>query len=92
MGSKKSGKVNPRRRPASQADVKRASAAALDKAIASAWAIFFTVLWDKEGFDQKRMKRVWDEVNALSNGINNEYVTVNDLLRMLEEEAGLVLT
>ena len=37
-------RVNPRKRPASQADVKRAKKEAQDKAVELAWSIFFTVL------------------------------------------------
>lgn len=92
MGSKKSKKVNPRRRPASQADVKRAKSAATDVAITAAWAIFFTVLRDKEGFDNAALQRVWQEINYLSESIGDGYVDVNDLRQALEEEAGIKLS
>lgn len=92
MGSKKKKKVNPRRRPASQADVKRAKSAAMDEAVTAAWAILFTALRDKEGYGPKRLRRVWDEVNYLSESIDQGFVNVNDLRQALEEEAGIKLS
>ena len=44
-------RVNPNRRPASMADVKRAKQEAQDFAVELAWSIFFTVLADKEGYE-----------------------------------------
>lgn len=84
-------KINPRRRPVSQADVERAKSSAIDVAITVAWAIFFTVLRDKEGFDNAALQRVWEEVNYLSESISRGFVNVNDLRRALEDEAGIVL-
>ena len=85
-------RVNPRRRPASQADVKRASAAAMDHALTAAWAIMFTVLRDKENAANEDLQRVWKEVESLSDSINQGYVNVADLRTALEDEAGIVLS
>ena len=84
-------KVNPRRIPASQADVKRAKSAAMDIAITASWAIMFTVLRDKEHMDNGTLRRIWDEVNYLSESIAQGFVDVNDLRRTLQEEAGITL-
>lgn len=84
-------KPNPRRRPATQADVARAKREASGKAIDAAWAIFFTALRDKEGFGPKRLRRVWDEVSAVSESISKGYVDVRDLMNALRDEAGIVL-
>jgi len=91
MGKKNSKKVNPRRRPATEADVKRAKQSAQEKAVNIAWAIFFTVLRDKENADAEILRRVWDEVNDLSDSVSQGYVSVSDLMRTLAEEAGIVL-
>lgn len=85
-------KVNPRRKPATQADVNRAKQSATETAITAAWAIFFSALRDKEGFGPKRLHRVWDEVNNISDSIEKGYITVTDLQRALLEEAGIRLT
>ena len=88
MGKKK---VNPRRKPATQADIIKAKKDAQNKAINSAWAIFFTVMVDKEGYGRKRLNRIWNEVSDLSDSISKGYVSVKDLMKTLEDEMGIVL-
>lgn len=78
-------KVNPRRIPATKADVEKAKRQTQDIAITSAWAIFFSVLRDKEGFGYKRLRRVWDGVNYLSDSIGKGYVDIDDLVNELKE-------
>lgn len=89
MGKKK--KPNPNRRPATQADVKKAQRQAQEAAVAATWAIFFTVMRDKEGYGVKRLVRLWDRVNELSDSITKGYVSVEDLKKTLEDEAGITL-
>lgn len=84
-------KVNPRKRPATQADILKAKKDAQNTAINYAWAIFFTVMVDKEGYGKKRLNRIWEEVNDLSDSVAQGYVSINDLLQALEEEKGIVL-
>jgi len=84
-------KINPHRRPATQADVYKAKREAQTQAINYAWAIFFTVLRDKEGFCKQRLARIWQEVNELSDSIAKGYVNVTDLMHVLDEEANVVL-
>lgn len=84
-------KVNPNRRPATQADVKRAKQAAQDETIKLAWTIFFTVMRDKEGYGIKRLRRLWAEVENLSDSIAKGYVSMDDLRNALREEAGIDL-
>ena len=84
-------KVNPRKRPATQADILKAKKEAQNTAINYAWAIFFTVMVDKEGYGKKRLNRIWEEVNDLSDSVAQGYVSINDLLQVLEEEKGIVL-
>lgn len=78
-------RVNPRRRPATLADVEKAKRQAQEHAVATAWAVFFTALRDKEGFGYKRLRRVWDEVNYLSDSIGKGYVSLDDLVAELAE-------
>lgn len=82
-------KSNPRKRPATQADVNRAKKEAQTDAIRLAWSIFFTVLRDKEGYESiEDLKRVWKEVEDLSDSIAKGYCTVADLRDILKQEAG----
>ena len=84
-------KVNPRRQPATMADVKRAKEKAEEKSLETAWSIFFTVLRDKEGFGLDDLRRVWGEVEDLSDSIVKGYCTVSDLRDILKTEEGVVL-
>ena len=84
-------KINPRRRPATQADISKAKREAQSQTINYAWAIFFTVLRDKHGFGKQRLAQVWKEVNELSDSIAKGYVNVKDLMHVLDEEADVVL-
>lgn len=45
----------------------------------------FTALRDKEGFGYKRLRRVWDEVNYISDSIDKGYIDVDDLVNELKE-------
>ena len=84
-------KQNPRRRPATAADVKRARQEALGIATDAACAIFLTVLLDKERADGEIIKRVWREINELSDSITKGYVSIADLKRVLKDEYDIEL-
>ena len=84
-------KVNPRRRPATQADVRKAKKEAQTLAIDACWAILLSVMRDKEGYGQKRLRRLWDEVNYLSESVSSGRVNIRDLAETLRDEAGITL-
>lgn len=84
-------KTNPRHRPVSQADIIKAKKQAQTQAINITWAIFFSVMRDKEGYGKKRLRRVWNAVNELSDSIAQGYVNVKDLMKTLADEAGIYL-
>ena len=84
-----SGKVNPRRRPATMADVNRAVEQATNDALAASAAIFLTVLCDKESADAEIIQRVWQEIQELSQSIIDGYVSVSDLRDTLRKEYGV---
>jgi propanediol dehydratase large subunit len=84
-------KVNPRRKPATQADVERAKRLAVREAARYAWAIVFTVLMDKEHATPEILQRVWSEVDSLSDEIAEGRVSVADLICVLREEYGIEL-
>ena len=84
-------KVNPRRIPATHADIQKAKKDATSEAISFAWAILFTVLHDKEGWGKIRLQRLWAEVGDLSDSIAKGYVSVTDLKHTLKEEMGVEL-
>ena len=82
-------KVNPRRRPATMADVNRAVEQATNDALTASAAIFLTVLCDKEGADAEIIQRVWQEMQELSQSIIDGYVSVADLKDTLRKEYGV---
>jgi len=80
-------KVNPRRIPASQADIVKAQ----EKACHLAMAIFLTVLKDKFNFSNDDIVRAWDEWDGLSESIKKGYVNLKDLTDTLNEEYDIKL-
>lgn len=84
-------RINPRRKPATQADVKKAKRDAIEQAVIYAWAIMFTALRDKFGWGGIRLRRLWDAVNGLSDGIGQGYIKAEDLIKTLKDEAGITL-
>ena len=84
-----SGKVNPRSRPATQADVNRAAQRATNDTLTASAAIFLTVLCDKESADAEVIQRVWQEMQELSQSIIDGYVSVSDLKDTLSNEYGV---
>lgn len=79
-------KLNPRNRPATIADVKRAKSQATDAGTRIAMAIMFTVLADKQGFDLERMRETWEQVLDLSDSVAERRVSIADLCCVLREE------
>ena len=81
-------KTNPRRRPASEEDVRRAWDDGVLAGVTNACAIFLTVLVDK--FDGGLyIPDVWREINKLSEEIAERRVSVADLRAVLREEYGI---
>lgn len=79
-------KVNPRKKPATQADLKKAKREAVLEAIRYQNVMVFTVLGDKYGWDYKKMHEFWGYINDLSDSLNEGYINFNDLRHVLEEE------
>ena len=51
--------------------------------------LLHTVLCDKEGYELEDLRRVWNEVNDLSDSIAKGYCTVKDLRMILRDETGV---
>lgn len=83
--------VNPRKQPATQADVERARAQGRQQGVLDCAVIMFTVLRDKEGFEVEDLQRFWSEIGDLSESIVNGYASVADMKNVLKEEAGLFI-
>lgn len=85
-------RTNPRRIPATRADIDRAKTEAVREAIKLVWSIFFTVLRDKEGYDLDGLRRVWEEAEDLSDSISKGYCTASDLRDVLKQEIGAIFS
>lgn len=83
-------KKNPRTRPATQADVKRAWEKGVLDGVGNASAIFLTVLVDKFG-GADHVKDVWLEINKLSEEVKERRISVADLRRVLSEEYNIIV-
>ena len=84
-------KINPRRRPVTQADLKRAKHAVMTEAVQYAFAVIFSTLADKHGFTREQMAVLWRETEDLSLAIKERYVSISDLKNTLKQEYGVNL-
>ena len=87
MGSNK--KTNPRRKPATYADVEKGEERGIAAGIRYTQAIVFTVMLDKFGWDKEQLMVLWKEVDKLCDSVKEGRVTLSDLLRVLRMEYGL---
>ena len=62
-----------------------------DEGILFVTVILFSVMRDKFGYGQKRLKRLYSAMEALSESIGAGYVKLTDLLTTLEEEANITI-
>lgn len=80
------GKVNPRRIPATLADVEKAKERGRAEGISGSIVVFFTVLLDKYGETAEDLQKLWKQINELSDSIEKGYVSLYDLQNVLAEE------
>lgn len=78
-------KVNPRKRPATQADVDKAWNDGVMVGVSNSSVIFLTVLMDKFNAGDY-LTDVWDCINKLSEEVKERRVSIPDLRRVLLEE------
>lgn len=81
-------KTNPRRRPATGADVARAWGDGVAAGVSNACAIILTVLLDKFDFGEQ-IPEAWAEINKLSEEVKERRVSLADLRCVLREEYGI---
>lgn len=88
---KKRRKTSPQYLPATKQDVNKAKKVATEFAVTYVWAVMFTVMRDKFGWGPVRLMRLWNETKKMADSITEGYVKVDDLVKTLEKEAGIVL-
>lgn len=81
----------PRFRNPTMFDVMRARDTAVEESVRMVRVMFFTVLLDKQGYDEPRLKQVWHQLEDLADSIKRGYVNLDDLKSVLSDEYGIVL-
>lgn len=82
----KSKKVNPRRRPATMADIKKAKADATDQAMTAVLYMVLYGLIDKLGYTQEQIMEVKDAFDYVIDSVDQGYIKWQDIERVLDEE------
>lgn len=82
-------RINPRRRPATEADIRRAKDRATDEAMNAIMYMLLWVLVDRHGAKPEEVQQVKDELHDVADSINRGYIKWQDLRDTLEEEYGI---
>ena len=75
-----------------ESEIKRIKREELRKGIDYAIIIFLNVMRDSEGYGKKRLRRVHDAINDLSDSIAKGYCSLYDLEKVLKDEADIVIS
>lgn len=89
MAKRKGKRINPRRKPATEADVDRARTAAVDQAVKLSQAIYLTVLKDRFSFTNDQIAEAWQAMDKLSQEVCEKRVKLWDLVTVLREESNI---
>lgn len=84
-------KTNPRRRPATQADVDKAFADGISAGVNTAMAILFIVLLDKTEADAAFIAALMPMVAGYSGEVKSKHLTYADLKDVLKREYNITL-
>lgn len=79
-------KINPRRRPVTEADIKRAKDKATDEAMRRVLYMVLYVLVDKHEATHEEIAQLAGEVNYVADSIRQGYIRWPDIMRVLEDE------
>lgn len=84
-------KINPRKIPASQADIKRAKKHIADDVFDASVAMILSALLDKGFLDAEQIHDAWEAINDKSKSVNKGYCSIVDLINVLDEEYDIKL-
>lgn len=85
-------KVNPNRQPATQADVERAYEAGYVDGYRNSAILWLTVLYDDEQADDETVQRVYKELAALAQTVNDGIIGFGKLADVLRKKHGIDVT
>lgn len=84
-------KTNPRRKPATQADVEKAKRDATSEAIRRTFYLAFYILIDKHDAPKEEILQLADEINYYADSITRGYVTWRDIEKVVVEDFGVTV-
>ena len=79
-------KTNPRRRPATQADVERAKKQATNEAIKRICYLMLYILIDKHNAPYEDMQQFAEEINYYADSIRSGYISWKDVEHVVVDE------
>ena len=79
-------KINPRRRPATQEDLKRVKNEATSEGIKRTFYLVLYVLIEKHGASYEDIRKLADEINYYADSIIRNYVTWKDIEHVVVDE------
>lgn len=60
-----------------------------DEAVKWAFVVIFTVMHDKYGWRQKRLKRLYQQIDYVADSVVKGYVKLDDMAKELETRMGI---
>lgn len=82
--------VNPKRRPRTEADVRKAFKDGVKQGVSNATAIFLTVMLDHFGAADQ-IKDIWNAICKLSEEVGENMVSLSDLRYVLLNEYDIMV-
>lgn len=84
-------KTNPRHRPATMADVKKAKQNATSEALRRMIYLMLYILIDKHDAPREEIQQLSEEVNYYADSITRGYVTWQDIEKVVVEDFGVTV-
>lgn len=83
MSKKKSKKINPNKKPATEADVIKAKRQVTSETMERVLMLFLYVLVDKHGAPKEDIQELAEEVNYMADSVSKGYVSWRDIEHVL---------
>ncbi len=75
-----------------ESDIRKIKNEAADAAVRYAVVLFLNVMRDTEGYGVKRLRRVYEAIEYLADSVSRGYVKLQDLEKVLKDEADIHIT
>lgn len=84
-------KTNPRHRPATQADLKKAKREAAEEAVRRLFYLMIYIFIEKHNAPKEELLQLGSEFNYYADSINRDYVTWRDIEKVVVEDYGVTV-